>query len=168
MPDDLYDTDILAWSRAQAARLRRVADGERVNDVDWDHVIEEVEEVGRSELGAVLSFLELAFIHALKIAAWPTHSAVPHWEGELTNFLVQARRKFDPGMQQHADPAAIYAEALVQVRDLTMQGDVPLPLPEQVVFTAAEFRAADMSARRLLDRIRAAQAPLLGGEAADA
>ena len=34
MPDDLYHTDILGWSKAQAERLRRVAAGERVNDLD--------------------------------------------------------------------------------------------------------------------------------------
>ena len=36
-----YDTDILIWSERQAALLRRVAAGERVNDqVDWENVIE--------------------------------------------------------------------------------------------------------------------------------
>ena len=43
MPDDLYSRDILAWSIAQAERLRRMAAGERVNDLDWANVIEEVE-----------------------------------------------------------------------------------------------------------------------------
>jgi hypothetical protein len=35
--------------------LRRVAKGERVNEVDWDHVIDEIEDVGLSELHAVES-----------------------------------------------------------------------------------------------------------------
>jgi len=31
-----YDTDIFVWSERQAALLRRLANGERVNDaVDW-------------------------------------------------------------------------------------------------------------------------------------
>ncbi|MBW8268794.1 DUF29 family protein [Caldovatus aquaticus] len=66
MPDDLYHRDILAWSRAQADRLRRVAAGERVNDVDWEQVIEEVEDVGKSQLEAVRSLLALAIEPALK------------------------------------------------------------------------------------------------------
>jgi hypothetical protein len=69
MPDDLYHRDILAWSKAQASRLRRIAAGERVNDVDWEHVIEEVEDVGRSELKTVRSHFRNALIHALKVLA---------------------------------------------------------------------------------------------------
>ena len=49
---DLYDTDILLWSERQADLLRRHAAGERVNDasIDWPNIVEEIEDVGRSEL----------------------------------------------------------------------------------------------------------------------
>jgi hypothetical protein len=49
---DLYDTDVLEWSERQADLLRRLAAGERVNsaDLDWQHVAEEIEDVGKSEL----------------------------------------------------------------------------------------------------------------------
>jgi hypothetical protein len=46
MPDDLYDRDTIARLEHQADLPRRVARGERVNEVDWDHVIEEIEDVG--------------------------------------------------------------------------------------------------------------------------
>jgi hypothetical protein len=46
MADDLYHHDVLAWSQHQADLLRRLARGERVNGVDWDHVAEEIEDVG--------------------------------------------------------------------------------------------------------------------------
>ncbi len=103
MPDDLYHRDILAWSRTQAERLRRIAAGERVNDVDWDHVIEEVEDVGKSELKSVRSHLQNAIVHALKVAAWPGHSARRKWRNEIATFLGQARNRFEPGMAQHLD-----------------------------------------------------------------
>ncbi|MFZ4409377.1 MAG: DUF29 domain-containing protein [Paracraurococcus sp.] len=157
MPDDLYDTDILAWSKAQADRLRRVAAGERVNDLDWAHVIEEVEDVGKSQLAAVTSLIAQALQHALKIAAWPDHVAVPHWEAEIAGFMGQIKRRFEPGMQQHVDPAALYAEALEQVRQLRMQGAEPRPLPDQVTFSTADFRGASAGVTPLLERIRAAQ-----------
>jgi Domain of unknown function DUF29 len=66
MPDDLYHNDILGWSKAQAERLRRLRGGERVDDLDWEHVIEEIEDVGGSQLSAVKSRLGLAMPHALK------------------------------------------------------------------------------------------------------
>jgi len=50
MPQDLYDQDALAWSQQQAELLRRTACGERVNGLDWEHVVEEIEDVGLSEL----------------------------------------------------------------------------------------------------------------------
>ncbi len=46
MPDDLYDRDVLAWSEHQADLLRRLARGERVDDLDWEHVVEEIERRG--------------------------------------------------------------------------------------------------------------------------
>ena len=46
----LYETDIYAWSQRQVALLRASA----FSEVDWVHVIEEIESLGtsqRSELG---------------------------------------------------------------------------------------------------------------------
>src|SRR5690349_20889851 len=84
MPQDsLYDTDILTWSTTQAERLRRVAAGERVNDVDWTNVIEEIESVGKSQSRSVLSHLRMTLLHALKLTAWPDHRDAPHWQIEL-------------------------------------------------------------------------------------
>jgi hypothetical protein len=57
MPDDLSHRDFVAWSAARAERLRRLAVGERVSDLDWANPIEEVEDLGRSEVGAVGSLL---------------------------------------------------------------------------------------------------------------
>ena len=62
MSDRLYDRDILSWSEHQADLLRRIARGERVNDVDWEHVVEEIEDVGLSELHAVESHLDLILV----------------------------------------------------------------------------------------------------------
>ena len=134
-----------------------------MNDVDWEHVIEEMEEVGRSQLDAVRSFLQLAMLHALKVLAWRDHDAADHWTQEIANFLVEAQERFEPGMEQHSDPMAIYARALRRLRRLPpMRGaPPPLPLPDAVAFTAAELRDPDFGVADLLERIRAAQAPLL-------
>ena len=58
MPDGLYERDAFAWSERQADLLRRLAAGERVNEaVDWPYVIEEVQDLGLSELRACRSLL---------------------------------------------------------------------------------------------------------------
>ncbi|NKC32701.1 hypothetical protein [Falsiroseomonas selenitidurans] len=46
MSDRLDHTDFLGRSRQQADRLRRLAARERVDDLDWHHLIEAL---GRSE-----------------------------------------------------------------------------------------------------------------------
>ena len=92
MPDELYDRDILAWSRRQADLLRRLAAGERVNDLDWPHVIDEVEDVGRSELRACASLLTRALEHLLKRHGWPGSDSVPHWRGAFRSESTTLRQ----------------------------------------------------------------------------
>lgn len=107
-----YDTDILDWSTRQAALLRRAAAGERVGGLDWPHIIEEVESVGRSQLSAVRSFITLALLHDLKAAAWPEAREVAHWRAEAVGFRQQAAEAFAPSMRQHIDMAALYRQAV--------------------------------------------------------
>ena len=45
--NDLYDEDIVTWSEQQAELLRRRS----ANALDWDHLAEEIEDVGRSHIG---------------------------------------------------------------------------------------------------------------------
>ena len=160
MPDDSYHNDIMLWSRSQADRLRRVAAGERVNAVDWEHVIEEVEDLGNSQLSGVKSLLIQAMLHGLKCFAWPGHRSVGHWQHEIAAFLADAQDGFQPGMQQLGDPAALYARAVQRLHKLPpMDGAAPRPVPAKVTFTAAELRDEDFGATDLLDRIRAALPP---------
>ena len=113
-----YDTDILTWSERQAALLRRIAAGERINDeVDWPNVVEEIESVGRSDLNAVESWLMQAFVHDLKAEAWPLSRDVPHWRAEARLFRRQAKRRFTESMRQRIDIAGLYADALAGLPD---------------------------------------------------
>ena len=124
MPDILYDRDALAWSEQQAALLRRHAAGERVNGIDWDHVVEEIEDVGLSQLNAVRSHLALILLHLLKLHLWPGDTARRHWRGEIVAFQVRARTRFSPSMRQRIDLDALYRDA---VRDAAGLGHEATP-----------------------------------------
>ena len=77
MPDGLYEQDALAWSERQADLLRRVAAGDELDEaVDWPNVIDEVLDVGRSELHGCESLLQQAILHLLKRHLWPDSPAV--------------------------------------------------------------------------------------------
>ncbi len=118
MPDGLYEHDALAWAERQAALLRRLAAGEGVNEtVDWPNVIEEVQDLGLSELRACRSLLRQALVHLLKLHALPDSQAADHWRGELAGFLTDARDAFSPSMRQRIDLAELYADAVYRTRN---------------------------------------------------
>ena len=106
---DQYADDILLWSEHQADLLRRHAAGERVNDssIDWPNIIEEIEDVGRSELRSVESLLGQALRHMLKAEAWPLSRDAPNWRADAVDFRQQARRRFVPSMRQKIDVAQL-------------------------------------------------------------
>jgi len=135
MPSDLYDRDILVWSGQQADLLRRLARGERVNGIDWAHVVEEIEEVGVSELNATRSYLRLMLAHLLKIHAWPGSVAVNHWRAEVAAFQADAVQRFAPSMRQRIDLAALYGQAAQQVEGLSHDGQPAGPIPAACPFT---------------------------------
>ena len=124
-----YDNDILIWSEHQADLLRHHAAGERANDraIDWPNIIEEIEDVGRSELRSVESLLVQALRHMLKAEAWPLARDAPSWRADAIDFRRQARRRFVPSMRQRIDMAELYADALAAVPE-SMNGLPPLPI----------------------------------------
>ena len=144
MPDGLYERDALAWSEQQAGLLRRLAAGERLNaPVDWPHVIEEVRDVGLSELRACQSLLQQAMTHLLKLCAWRDSNAAPHWRDEAGVFLDDAARRFSPSMAQRLELEALYAKALRRARTAA-SGIDRLSLPDACPFTLDELLAGNV------------------------
>ncbi len=146
---DLYESDFVLWSEQQAELLRRLARGEKVNDVDWPNLVEEVDSLGRSELNAVQSLLQRALEHLLKAAAWPSAawpSAAPvrKWQHEARGFLIQARREWTPSMAARIDLVRLYGDACDLVRDLDYEEGPPAPLPAACPVTLDELLSDDV------------------------
>jgi hypothetical protein len=143
MPDDLYERDVLVWSQHQADLLRRLGRGERVNDVDWANVAEEIEDVGLSELHSVESFLNLIMVHLLKIQASPESDAVAHWHTEIVVFQRNAKRRFTPSMRQRIDLESLYADALAALRAGDRRKTIVRPWPDANPFTLDQLLNGD-------------------------
>nr|WP_294508914.1 DUF29 domain-containing protein [uncultured Rhodopila sp.] len=127
---DLYDTDILLWSEQQSELLRRIASGENVNDqIDWQNIVEEVEDVGRNTLRACRAHLLQALLHDLKAEAWPLSRDVQHWRSEAQVARINAADAYAPSMRRKIDVADIYAKALRALPE-KMDGQPPLPVSE--------------------------------------
>ena len=128
---DVYEADILVWSEEQAALLRRLAAGERVNDlIDWANVVEEIESVGNEQLHAVSSLLTQAIIHRLKATAWPEARDADNWRAEAERFAGDAADRFAPSMRRRLEVAQIYRRALRAV-PATMYGEPRPMLPAE-------------------------------------
>ncbi len=137
-----YDSDILIWSEHQAALLRRIADGEPVNEKpDWSNIIEELADVGRSELRSCRSLLRQALRHMLKAEAWPHSRDAPTWRADAIDFRRQAKDAFTPSMRQKIDVSNLYREALAALPE-SIDGQPPLPVPDVCPVTLDDLLTA--------------------------
>jgi hypothetical protein len=91
--NDLYDTDLLLWSEHQAALLRRRAAGELINEaeLDWPHVAEEIEALGKSERSALASHIAIVIEHLAKLEASPAIEPRAGWQ----ETILRARADID-------------------------------------------------------------------------
>ncbi len=154
MPDGLYERDALTWAERQADLLRRLAAGERLNEpVDWPNVIDEVQDVGLSELRACKSLLRQALVHLLKLHAWPDSMAVAHWRSEVIGLRADMRDRFAPSMRQRISFDEIYRVALEQVQAGTDDTGEPRPVPVACPFALDDFLAFDADVQTLVRKI---------------
>jgi hypothetical protein len=160
----LYDADILLWSEQQADLLRRLARGERVNDaVDWENLIEEVGDVGRSEFNSVASLLRVGLTHLLLAYASPRPEPVGHWEAEASAALADAAQRYAPSMGRRIDLGGIWSVAAANAtRKLAADGGPARPLPPGCPFSVEDLvqRVPDLDA--LLARLASASGPPAG------
>ena len=153
MPDGLYERDVLVWSEQQAALLRRLAQGERVNEeIDWPNIIEEVGDLGLSELHVCKSHIRQALIHLLKLHAFPGR-AWPHWRGEIVTFLSEAQARFTPSMRHRMDLEKLYLQAKRQA--LTSAAKSRPSFPETCPLTLDDLLAEDADISSLERRFAA-------------
>jgi hypothetical protein len=60
---DLYERDYYAWLQDQVRALRQ----RRIEDVDWENVAEEIEDLGKGERRGLRSHLRTVLEHLLKL-----------------------------------------------------------------------------------------------------
>ena len=95
---DLYDEDFYAWTQQQAEALRTHFKGD--NRLDVEHLAEEVEDLGKSELHAIESYVENIMAHLLKLdyssLEWPRN----HWRKEILAFRRSLRRRMTSSLRR--------------------------------------------------------------------
>jgi len=127
--EELYDEDFYVWTQRQADALRRLAETRPNLDLDFPHLIEEVEDLGTSQRDAVRSQTRRIIEHCLKLeyskaqdprAGWRDamidaraeieDKISPSLRRDLEQYLprlwAQARNKAANGLRGHGEPAA--------------------------------------------------------------
>ena len=78
----------------------------RFDQVDWEHLIEEVEDLGRSEYRALVSALEQLTLHLLK---WQYQQELrsPSWRHSINKQRIKIERILEdnPGLKHRIDDA---------------------------------------------------------------
>jgi hypothetical protein len=138
-----YETDIVTWADEQAQALR----ARSANRLDWDHLAEEIEDVGRSETEAVISLLTNAMCHKLRLVVFPDHDAANHWQHEIRAWLARVAKRHRASM--HIDIADVYAIACLDAAAyLAGAGVTAYALPSVCPWTLDELIAEGDAARR--------------------
>jgi hypothetical protein len=98
---ELYDVDFYAWTQQQAEVLRTHFKGD--NRLDVEHLAEEIEDLGGSELQAVESFVEQIIAHLLKLDYSAQTDPRAHWRAEVLNFRRSVERKISPTIRRKVE-----------------------------------------------------------------
>ena len=104
----LYETDYNQWVNETVQQLRdRKFDG-----VDWDNLIEEIEDMGKSQKRALESFLTRLLEHLLKLSYWESEKErnSNHWKSEIVNFRYQIHKRLKESPSLRPELESIYAE----------------------------------------------------------
>ncbi|WP_029011156.1 DUF29 domain-containing protein [Azospirillum halopraeferens] len=74
-----YDEDHYAWTQEQARLLREAAQQRSNTSIDWEHIAEEIEDMGKSDLRTVGSHLARIVEHLLKLEFSPAAEPRGGW-----------------------------------------------------------------------------------------
>jgi hypothetical protein len=155
-----YDTDILVWSEQQASALRDLALSRRdlPNELDLEHVAEEIECVGRSEFAAVQSLIRQILVHIIKAVSIPDAAPIRHWQAEVVAFHAAIFDHLSPSMIPRLQMNATWrwarrtAEAQLAEHGQALAPNLPLDCPLE----AADIVDREFNVSLAIEQVQAA------------
>lgn len=98
--EELYDEDFYVWTQRQAAALRRLAETRPNVDLDFPHLIEEVEDLGTSQRDAVRSQVRRIIEHCLKLEYSQARYPRAGWRGSIIDGRAELDDKLSPSLRR--------------------------------------------------------------------
>lgn len=122
----LYDIDDAQWLEETIKLLKN----KNFHQLDWDNLIEELEDLGREKKNAVASLLEQVIRHLLLLQYWTTESDYNkvNLQREIYNFRIQLKRRLTTNLRNYLDDelSSLYNDALGFVKIKT-QNSITFP-----------------------------------------
>jgi len=97
----LYEIDDSQWLGETVSLLRN----HQFSQLDLEHLIEELEDLGKEKKNAVASLLEQVIRHLLLLQYWTkeTEYNTINWQEEIYNFRTQLRRKMTANLRNYLE-----------------------------------------------------------------
>lgn len=131
----LYDKDYLKWIEITGEKLR-VRD---YSNIDWENLIEEIEDMGRSERRSLESNLVVVLMHLLKWEFQPDQRS-GSWKGSIAQHRRRIRKSLQdsPSLKLYVEEvfSECYSDAVEQASAET--GLSIETFPQLCVYTSAE------------------------------
>lgn len=131
----LYDTDIDRWLERTITLLKE----NRLDELDREHLIEELEELGRRDKKTVERLLEQIIRHLLLLQYWTSEHDrnANHWKAEILGFRTQLNEDLTRNLENHLreTQTEIYEKALRYVRQKT---GYEVAFPEECPYTVEQ------------------------------
>ncbi|WP_049802703.1 DUF29 domain-containing protein [Gloeothece verrucosa] len=134
----LYDADYNLWVEETVKQLQ----AKNYEMIDWDNLIEEVGDLGRSEKRALKSLLTRLFEHLLKVVYWESEREynLDHWNGEIQNFRIQILEllKTSPSLKPYL--IEVFEECYQNAREIMIQKTrlEPKTFPDEAIASVEE------------------------------
>lgn len=112
MKSSVYDRDFLLWTEQQADLLR----AGKMSELDVEHLVEEIEELGKEQKMALQSLIRMILVHLLKLDFSPSRAPRAKWIDEVLEFRARAESRIEdtPSLNHHLD--ALFCKAWPQAR----------------------------------------------------
>ena len=121
----LYDRDFNLWIE----QIKQQIQARDFENMDWENLLEEIDDMGKSQKRSLESYLELLIAHILKLQYWESQKDRnhKHWKVEVNNFRNRINRllKQNPSYQNYM--AEVYPDIF---RDTVKSWRIEFEIPD--------------------------------------
>lgn len=100
---ELYDRDFNLWVEQTKLKIQN----RDFENMDWDNLLDEIDDMGKSEKRSLESYLQRLIEHILKLRYWESEKEknFRHWQSEVINFrnLIKRLLKRNPSFNRYME-----------------------------------------------------------------